>query len=64
MPVCAAASSGDAIGSGVLERSLSHGHRDADGEFWTDERESLRALVKLPNRGGNNQHGRYEIRRD
>lgn len=32
MPVCAAASSGDAIGSGILERSLSHGHRDADGE--------------------------------
>lgn len=32
MPIWAAAPSGDAIGSGILERSLSHGRRDADGE--------------------------------
>lgn len=60
MPIWAAASSGDAIGSGILERSLSHGRRDADGETETGLMREPQGVqrVKLRNRGGNNQHGR------
>lgn len=64
MPIWAAASSGDAIGSGILERSLSHGRRDADGE--TGLMREPQGVGEATQQGGGKQStwAGYEIRRD